>query len=150
MYFAILCYYLIFNVFKRIKWMRAVIACFIGLLSLIYLLILIDSFIDNVQSCKGIFIYYWKNSLIWLWILLGCLCLLLCSQLIDTMKLSKKTELNSWIKCLSVLILLIRIKLKVKMKNFLRWEHHRKLILINHSNSCGWWSLVISYANLLS
>ena len=56
MYFAILCYYLIFNVFKRIKWMRAIIACFIGLLSLIFLLILIDSFIQNVQSCKGM---YW-------------------------------------------------------------------------------------------
>lgn len=52
MYFVILCYYLIFNVFKRIKWMRALIACFIGFLSLIYLLILIDSFIQNVQTCK--------------------------------------------------------------------------------------------------
>ena len=54
MYFAILCYYLIFNVFKRIKWMRALVGCFIGFLSLIYLLILIDSFIQNVQTCKCI------------------------------------------------------------------------------------------------
>lgn len=58
MYFAILCYYLIFNVFKRIKWMRGIIACFIGLLSLTYLLIVIDSFIQNIQTCKGIFIFY--------------------------------------------------------------------------------------------
>ncbi len=57
MYFAILSYYLIFNVFKRIKWMRALIACFIGGLSLIYLLILIDSFIQNVQMCKCISIF---------------------------------------------------------------------------------------------
>lgn len=53
MYFAVLCYYLIFNVFKRIKWMRGLVACFIGFLSMVYLLILIDSFIQNVQMCKG-------------------------------------------------------------------------------------------------
>lgn len=65
MYFAILCYYLIFNVFKRIKYMRALIGCFIGLLSLIYLLILIDSFIQNVQMCKcNVFFYYSKRTLL--------------------------------------------------------------------------------------
>lgn len=65
MYFAILCYYLIFNVFKRIKYMRAIIGCFIGLLSLIYLLILIDSFIQNVQMCKcNVFDYSFKRTLL--------------------------------------------------------------------------------------
>lgn len=63
MYFVILCYYLIFNVFKRIKWMRALIACFIGFLSLIYLLILIDSFIQNVQSCKCIILPKFRTLL---------------------------------------------------------------------------------------
>jgi hypothetical protein len=63
MYFVILCYYLIFNVFKRIKWMRALIACFIGFLSLIYLLILIDSFIQNVQTCKCIFLHIFRAFL---------------------------------------------------------------------------------------
>ena len=53
MYFVILCYYLIYNVFKRIKWMRALIAAFVGMLILVFLLILIDSFISNVRDCKG-------------------------------------------------------------------------------------------------
>ncbi len=61
MYFVILCYYLIFNVFKRIKWMRALIGCFIGFLSLIYLLILIDSFIQNVQMCKCNFVWFMEE-----------------------------------------------------------------------------------------
>lgn len=33
--------------------MRGLVACFIGFLSMVYLLILIDSFIQNVQMCKG-------------------------------------------------------------------------------------------------
>jgi len=57
MYFLVLCYYLIYNVFKRIKIMRALIACFVGFLSLVFLLILIDSFIKEVHQCKGKFNY---------------------------------------------------------------------------------------------
>jgi hypothetical protein len=63
MYFIVLSYYLVYNVFKRIKWMRLLIATCVGFFSLVFVLILIDSFIQNVKTCKGNFDLSIRNIL---------------------------------------------------------------------------------------